>query len=527
MDSHSAEGWEDGPTLLEAIWRYRLVVLAVTILCGLAGVGLAVLQPAQYEATAYLLLSDPGTVGAFRQELGGVDVDMQQYRGGQLTVITSKPVEERAANILGRGITARQIRERVRAEPIGDSNVVALHATDATAERAAAVANVVVAAYQQLAAEVVQARTARAVEELQRTIRNLRDRIETLEAGVERDATIQRLAEAEGRVDQIRIDAAAFGSGVEFFEPATPPTAPSRLPFLYGLAGAILGMFGATAFAYWRRAHNALDRHDPAVIMGAPLLGEIPEFRKTRAQTPVPTVTDQASATAAAYQFVAVSLRFALEQHGGNTVLITSPVSGDGKTVTAINVAIAAEWGGHKILLVDGDQRQRRLSRLCEMVNRPGLTDIAVGQSRVEDTITAYGFSDHSVPRRVPADLTIEDTAGFLCTSSVHPSMAHLKKRADLVMIDSPPILTAAEVLSIASQADGVIVVIRRGTPMKVLQEARQQLDLSGTPLLGYVFNRADTKRSRYHHHPNATMNNGPLGFCWQWLRPAVDRDHR
>jgi capsular exopolysaccharide synthesis family protein len=507
MDVHPANTWEGGPTVLESLWRHRLVVLMATMFCGITGFTLAMLQGPRYEATAQLLLANPEAAGVFRQELGRQNIDMRQYRDSQVAVMTSRLVREQAATILGQGMTAADIKQHVKVKPIGDSNAVTIQATDVTAERAAAIANGVVEAYQQRAAEAVQTRAKLAVQELQRISTTLRDRIGQL-AQVEQGAATQRLAVIEGKIDQVRVDAVAFGSGVEFLDPATAPTAPSARPVRYGLAGAILGLLSATAFAYWRggRDVNVLDRDVPTAVIGAPLLGEIPEFGQARAHAPVPTITDQASAAAEAYQFVVASLRLALKQHGGHTVLITSPVPGDGKTITALNVAIAAGRDGREVLLVDGDQRQRELSRICWLVDRPGLTDIALGQSSVDDAVAECWLAGCPAPRAVAAGSAVGDVASFLRTSSFRAAMDQLKERADLVVIDSPPILTAADALSIAAQADGVVLIVRNGTPMSVLQDVRRQLDLTGCPLLGYVFNRADTKRSRYRSNRSETI---------------------
>ncbi|MGH8904974.1 MAG: AAA family ATPase [Egibacteraceae bacterium] len=522
MELPAAQEWDPGPSLLESVWRRRRMVLFVTILCGLIGFGSVLLFPSQYQATARLLLTNPGTTGAFRAELGEASVEARQYRDGQLLVMRSGPVEQRAAQLLGQGMTAEELERRVRVEASGEFGNVEVIASDRDPQRAAAIANAVVDAYQQVTGESAQARTDAAIAQLQQVVTDVQGRLADLAGRVraaptdtgllaERDVTIERLAALEEKISQVRVDAAAFGSGVSFPEPALPPREPARRPVQVGLISAILGLLGATVLAFWRgeRRVDALDPSDPASVIGAPLLGEIPEFRKAHARAPVPTVTHRASATAEAYQFVVASLRYALERHGGKTVLITSPVAGDGKTVTALNLAIAAGRDGRDVLLIDGDQRQRGLSRLCEVSDRPGLTDVAAGQSSVEEAVTECGLADPPVPSTIAAGSAVGDVAGFLRTVSFRRAMDQLKERPDLVLIDSPPLLVASDALSIAAHADGVVVVIRRGTPLRVLQEARQQLDRAGTPVLGYVFNRGDSRRPGYRYRYNNSLVSG------------------
>jgi Mrp family chromosome partitioning ATPase len=73
-----------------------------------------------------------------------------------------------------------------------------------------------------------------------------------------------------------------------------------------------------------------------------------------------------------------------------------------------------------------------------------------------------------------------------------------VKARADLVVLDSPPILAVADTSAIAGQVDGIVVVVAKGTPLKTLEEVRERLEFVGTPVLGYVFNRADTRAGSY-----------------------------
>lgn len=284
MDMHIADGWEDGPSLLELIWRYRLVVVAVTVLCGFTGLVIALFQGAQYEATAQLVLANPGTIGVFRQELGGSSVDMRQHRDNQLALIASRLVAERAADILGQDVKAVDLKKHVRAEAVGDASVMTVRATDATAEGAEAIASAVVQAYQERVAEAAQTRTRLAVEELQGKAAALRDRIGGLEPA-ERDAAIQRLAALENRADQVRVDAAVFGSGVEFLDPAAAPKASAR-PVRYGLAGALFGLLAATAFAFWHGERNVLAPHGPLDVAGASPLSETPEHRSANSASP-------------------------------------------------------------------------------------------------------------------------------------------------------------------------------------------------------------------------------------------------
>jgi capsular exopolysaccharide synthesis family protein len=508
MELSSMQNWDSGPSLLESVWRRRDMVLLVAILCGLLGFASVLLLPTQYEATARLLLTNPGTTGAFRAEFGATSMEIQQYRDGQLFVMTSLPVAMRAAEILGQPMTADELARRIKVEPVGEFGNIAVHAKDRDPQRAMAIANAVVDAYQRVTTERTLAEADKDAAALQQAIDAAQRNVDDLTARIavspsnsalalEREEAIRQVNDLKATVSHLHADAVSFGSGVSFVEPATLPANPTRRPAQFGVISAVLGLLGATVFAFWRgeRKIDALDPTDPAAVIDAPLLGEIPEFSRAHTRAPVPTVTHRTSSAAEAYQFIVASLRPVLERHGGKTVLVTSPIAGDGKTVTALNLAIAAGRDGRDVLMVDGDQRHRGLSRLCEVSDRPGLTDIAAGQSSIEEAVTECGLADPPVPSTLAAGSAVSDVAGFLRTVSFCRAMEELKERPDLVVIDSPPLLVASDALSLAAHADGVVVVVRHGTSFDVLREARRQLDRMSTPILGYVFNRGETKQ--------------------------------
>jgi tyrosine-protein kinase Etk/Wzc len=99
------------------------------------------------------------------------------------------------------------------------------------------------------------------------------------------------------------------------------------------------------------------------------------------------------------------------------------------------------------------------------------------------------------------------ETAGFFRSERFKNAAKQLAVGRDLVVIDAPPALAVAETTDIASQADGILVVVSEGTALSVLVDVKERLAMSGTPILGYVFNRS-TKPERgygYGHSEEST----------------------
>lgn len=501
------------PGLLEALWRFRWLVVLVALAAGGAGYGLSLLQATTYRAEAGMILTDPRTSGVFDDSSTAIR-DLSRYVRNQAKFVESTAVAVRAAELLGgQGPTVEEIINSVSATASRDLDLVTIRATRPTAAGAAAVANAVADAYQQLVRQQVQDNANAAIDELKTSKAELTKRADLLEASLavdpgnlalqaDRDAVIAQLVTLNTRIEQINVNMALYGSGVQHFEAAEPPASPATpQPVRNAAMAVLLGLLAVGAWAWWRteRLPLAQDRHDPAPVLGAPLLGEVPEFSWTGAAAPAPTIFEPTSVAAEAYQFVVSSLDFALEQIEGSTVLITSPGPAAGKTVTALNLSVAAVGDGTHILLVDADERARGLTHMGGTEAAQGLTDLAQSEDlELTDCLQRWRVSDTMTLNVVPAGSRVAGTAGFFRSPEFRKLMARLRNVAPLVIFDSAPVLAASEVVDIAAQVDGIVVVVEQGTPLRALEETRGRLAMTGKPLLGYVFNRAVPRHGRY-----------------------------
>ena len=115
---------------------------------------------------------------------------------------------------------------------------------------------------------------------------------------------------------------------------------------------------------------------DPAAVLGAPLLGEVPDYAGPQTGT-LSGQLHLEPALVEGYQFVLSSIEYALEHNGGSSVLVTSASQGDGKTTTVLQLAMAASRDGRRVVLCDADIRAQGLTRLLGVTERTGLTDLA------------------------------------------------------------------------------------------------------------------------------------------------------
>ena len=426
--------------------------------------------------------------------------------------MTSSPVLGRVVEELGGGQSVRKLRERLKVQPSADLAGISIVATGPDSGSAASLANAVGTAYDKVAVE----RASQAAEGAIRSIENVRRR-----RGAELDASSrstgsqlmprqQQLTDDIGELDQREQDImeklALYGSGVELFERAERPESPAQpKPKLIALLGALLGLLGAGIWAWWAAARNqrAEGRGDPARILGAPLLGEVPAPRASPAPAGGPAMLPPARepGVADAYHVMVASLEHELAGVGGSSVAVTSVGLGDSRTSTTLSIATAA-WEEHrKVLLIDADERTRRLSELYGFhevgAERDGRVVRSPGERLEGDEYVrrlVYTGSAMVLPfTRNGSDP--DHSASSYHVPDVGQGLSAVRHLLDLVLIDTPAVLAASDALSVAAQADGIVLLLPHRVLLRDLRDIRDRLAFVRTPLIGYVYVRPSGPR--------------------------------
>jgi Mrp family chromosome partitioning ATPase len=507
----------DGPGMVESLWRYSLAVVAVMVVCAVAGyLGVKQLPP-RYQAQAKLILRDPGSPGIFGVSGSNQTIDLQTYLAKQSEIATSTMVLQRATKLLPSGQSPQDLRQALVVQPSKDLATITIQATAGAPDAAAAMANAVGDAYQQVTMERSQQQSKAAVDSIDRIRAQLQSELAAAEqaagaaggtsaaaaASPVQAALASQIAALRQREQDIAAQAAVYGSGVDLFERAEVPRSSSQLgPKLGALLGALLGLIVAWGGAWWAAGRNrrAETRDDPAPILGVPLLGEVPEFHAPSLDgTQVPSPGLLGPVVAEAYHVVVGSLEHVLAGVGGTSVVVTSAAPGDGKTLTALNLAIAAQQQNRRIVLVDADVRSRRLSELCGKRDGHGLTDLGEQPVDAKQLLHCLDLVDRGIVLSIlPTGSKPEHPAGFFRTPAFRNALVSLEEQTDMVLIDTPAVLGVSDTIVIAGQADSVVLVVNRGVPLSHLRQVRERLAFISTPLVGYIFNRGSASVAPY-----------------------------
>jgi capsular exopolysaccharide synthesis family protein len=178
------------------------------------------------------------------------------------------------------------------------------------------------------------------------------------------------------------------------------------------------------------------------------------------------------------------------------TVVITSAFPGEGKTTTACNLAITFAQQGRRVLLVDADLRRPYLHHMFAIESEPGLADILAGRFKLNEVLRQSGTERLSL---LTAGKLPPNPLEFLGSKRMKSLLKFLAARFDTVIIDTPPVLAAADASLLGVDADGVIMVVRAGqTDRDPAQQAVRQLFSVGARVVGAVLNDPDEKVPKY-----------------------------
>ena len=229
----------------------------------------------------------------------------------------------------------------------------------------------------------------------------------------------------------------------------------------------------------------------PAVPPPAPRrVASVLDTRLVAAVTPNSVAGEQ-------YRLLRTRLKRSEQGRNARTIIITSPNKGDGKSLTAANLALTmAQEFQQRIALVDADLRRPSVHSLLGIDDTPGLSDVLMGGATLDDSLVTIG--DHRLTV-LPAGLIPSHPAELLGSAAMRRVLDTLRSRFDRVLIDMPPVAPLADVAVLSAIADGVLMIVRAGvTPKPALERALSGIDAAR--VLGLVLNDAGGSRGGYDY---------------------------
>ncbi|NQT27571.1 polysaccharide biosynthesis tyrosine autokinase [candidate division KSB1 bacterium] len=300
-----------------------------------------------------------------------------------------------------------------------------------------------------------------------------------------------RIAEA-GQVGAVRI--------VDYAEESQKPTRPKKRTNI--LLGLLVGLGLGVGLAFVREyLDTSIKSTEDVDRLGMPVLASIP---KIAPQKPVKTSKRSGekighiearlithlpsnSPISESYRSLRTNVQYADLDHTIKTILFTSPGPGDGKSTSVANLAVTFSQMGAKTLLVDADLRRPVLHGLFGAPRNIGLTNVLVGRSSLDEAIKKTHVKNLHL---LAAGILPRNPSEFLASKVMRRLINRLGEEYDIVLIDSPPIITVTDAAILSTRVDGTVMVARAGvTDREALKQARTLLDKVKAKFYGVVVN--------------------------------------
>ncbi len=270
--------------------------------------------------------------------------------------------------------------------------------------------------------------------------------------------------------------------------------------FLVGMFLAILAALGTAFFAEY------LDRslktpEDLEEKTGLPLYAALPSFKSVgsreakKLKSQMVTIEQPHSILAEGYRSLRANVKFADFESPVKTMAITSAVLGEGKTTTALNLAVVLAQAGSRVVVVDADLRRPATHAHLNGTLSPGLTDVLLKGNAWRDVVRPVeGVENLQV---IHAGKKADNPGALLDSDRFQCLIAELKEEYDYLVFDVPPVLAVADAASFFSGLDAVFLLVQwRRCPAEVVLAARDQIIRLGGNLRGVIFNGFDARKA-------------------------------
>ncbi|WES62851.1 polysaccharide biosynthesis tyrosine autokinase [Microbacter sp. GSS18] len=283
-------------------------------------------------------------------------------------------------------------------------------------------------------------------------------------------------------------------------QPALEPSSPNVLMNLAlgGLVGFALGIGVAVLRTVLdTRVRTPQDLRD---VSDSPLIGAI-AFDPKAKDRPLIVHADPLSPRAESFRALRTNLQF-LDMEGRSSFVITSSVPGEGKSTSAINLAIALADAGKKVALIDADLRKPKVAEYLGIEGGAGLTDVLIGRTRVGDVMLPWGGRSLYV---LPAGKIPPNPSELLGSHQMQTLLQILERDFDVVICDAPPLLPVTDAAILSKETSGAIVVVAAGrTTRHQVGHALDALDTVGAKVAGLVLSMVPTRGPDAYAYSNA-----------------------
>jgi Mrp family chromosome partitioning ATPase/capsular polysaccharide biosynthesis protein len=526
---------------VRVVRRRKWLILSIALLFPLAALLYSLERDPLYRASAEVLLNRTTFV---TDVTGGAEPAFnQQPDRVAATEASVASVPEVAKRVLATAhisdMTVDQFLAQSSATARPDADLLVLSVQDGDRDRAALLASVYAREFTAYRKELDTA----AIEQARRGIV---ERIDELRKGREHDRAL--LSDLQAKAQQLQTaEALATGNTSVIRAPtAAEATKVQPRPLRDALLAAGAGLLLGVVLAFFRDAVDTRIRSSDEIAehLGVPLLARIPAPpRAFHMHDSLVMLADPDGVQAEAFRMLRTNLDFVNLERRAQTIMVTSASEREGKSTTVANLALALARGGKDVVLVDLDLRRPFLHRFFNLDDQPGVTHVVVNDAPFEEALAKVWVAETRTPDEAPAsapkskrssrqreaqrrggEVDAVDRRGsngraplggllevmpagtrppnpgeFVATRALENLLKRLRERADVVLIDAPPLIGVGDAMTISAKVDGVVVVARMNLLTRPqVGEVHRLLSTSPAETLGFVVSGAEAEEDRY-----------------------------
>ena len=529
-------------------WWWLLVIAAIIPV--VVSYRLTSRQPTFYQARVVLMVgttlqsTDPDT-----REMGVA----QQLARSYAEMVRYRPVTNEVIRKLGLKMSPGQLASQIVAFIRPEANLLEIRVTDTDSRAAALIANA-------LASELIRQSPASGrlrgeqqqfieqqlndlqikIEKVQKDIAEQEAKLVNLTSAAEIQAAQENLDALEAIASRYRSEytqylASYSGDSVNqlaIVEPAVEPTVPIASKRMMTLA-----MAGAAGLALALGAIFVMEYLDDAVrwegdrsqeLMGTPVLGAV--ARMSNSKGAIVARGSERSPESEALRNVRTNLLLSRRREPYRSILVTSPGSQEGKSFVAANLAVSFAAGGLRTVLVDGDMRKPSQHKIFDLPNFFGLANLLDRAVPAEKVTTDIRLQPTDIPNlsllsagQIPLDPTV-----LLASPNLVLLTKVLQEQADMLIIDSPPVLAVPDTVLLASECEATLLLVNNGVSSrsetsKAKKELLQHQDVN---LIGVTFNNVKLRGGSHYYYYSAASRQSLLNRLWTRLSVFSSNGH-
>ena len=269
------------------------------------------------------------------------------------------------------------------------------------------------------------------------------------------------------------------------------------------LLGGLLGLVLGIGLAFLREALDTRVRSSDEVgtTLGTGLLARIPTPPSKLRSAKALAMLHGDPHTTEPYRKLRLNLDFANLPVRARSIMVTSAVEQEGKSTTATNLAVALALAGRRVVLVDLDLRRPYVNQFFDIPQQPGVTDVMLGTHTLESCLHSVhvpGADTEAVAGALevlPAGTQPPNPAELLESEALRSVVAALNDRADVVLVDSAPLLPVSDSVALSRHIDGILLVVRAGALSRTtLTELSRAVAVAPAPVLGFALTAAEAE---------------------------------